>query len=579
MGEQRNYGNAVPVIILWLIIISLYYFYNEPETLDFSLLLLGSGGLVGMILFMVTYTSDDEDKQSKLWGLRPLVERWPAVQKPEGHVHFRTKMAWVIVILIMYFIMTNVAIYGLSAQKIDLFSDFRAIMAGASGSLMHLGIGPIVTASIIMQLFTGAKIINLDLKKMDHKALYQGVQKVVVVVMIFIEAIPQTYGYLVPSADFLNLVGGDTVAKGLIVGQLFIGSYLVFLMDEVVSKWGIGSGVSMFIAAGVSQAIFTGTFNWYPSPNSEDLAGRLMAADVAKNCPSGTLPKTWYILTNISAQQVSSQGFESIFLAPPNPIIALLGTLVIFFIVAYAESMRVELPLAHGTARGARGRYPIRLIYTSNIPVILMSALLANVNMFSLLFWSHPSMKNWPILGHNAWLGSFEPGSSSPSMGLAWYLSRPNGVYSWLLPILNPQQYPYTAGHETWQVAIHALVYLGVMIGGSIMFAKFWIETTDMGPDAVARQIESSGMQIPGFRRDPRILRKVLERYIPVVTVISGAFVGGLAAAADMIGTVGNTSGTGVLLTVGIMIQLYEAIGREQMIEMHPVLRGFFGEE
>src|SRR2546427_6861603 len=91
--------------------------------------------------------------------------------------------------------------------------------------------------------------------------------------------------------------------------------------------------------------------------------------------------------------------------------------------------------------------------------------------------------------------------------------------------------------------------------------------TTDMGPGYVAKPIESSGMQIPGFRRDPRILRRVLDRYIPVVAVISGASVGALAAGADMIGTVGDASGTGVLLSVGIMIQMYEGIGRERSEE------------
>jgi len=100
-----------------------------------------------------------------------------------------------------------------------------------------------------------------------------------------------------------------------------------------------------------------------------------------------------------------------------------------------------------------------------------------------------------------------------------------------------------------------------------------------MGAESVANQIQRSGMQIPGFRRDPRVLRRVLERYIPIVTVLSGAIVGALAAGADLIGTTGNASGTGVLLTVGILIQFYEAMGREQMMEMHPVMRGFFGEE
>jgi len=111
------------------------------------------------------------------------------------------------------------------------------------------------------------------------------------------------------------------------------------------------------------------------------------------------------------------------------------------------------------------------------------------------------------------------------------------------------------------------------------LFAKFWIETTNMGPKDVAKQIQSSGMQIPGFRRDPRVLKKVLERYIPVVTVIGGFTVGALAGFADVIGTVGNASGTGVLLTVGIIIRLYEDIAKEQAMEMHPVLRGFFGNE
>ena len=97
--------------------------------------------------------------------------------------------------------------------------------------------------------------------------------------------------------------------------------------------------------------------------------------------------------------------------------------------------------------------------------------------------------------------------------------------------------------------------------------------------ESVAKQIQGSGMQIPGFRRDPRIVEKVLERYIPTVTVFSGAVVGFLAAGADMIGTVGQSSGTGVLLTVGIMIRMYEQIGKEQMMEMHPVLRSFFGED
>ena len=511
-----------------------------------------------------------EEKKSRLYALKPLIERWPAVTKPEGHVNFRTKILWTLICLIFYFILTNVMIYGLSSFTIDLFEQYRFIMAGASGSIMHLGIGPIVTASIILQLFVGAKIIKLDLTKKEDKAIYQGSQKVLVIVMIFVEAIPQIFGYLSPSDAFVGMVGGN-LANAIIIIQLVIGALLVFFMDELISKWGIGSGISLFIAAGVSQAIFTGLFSWLPV-HGGGWGGWSLA-----NPPAGVIPGTYYYATELTLSDMTSWGYQTVFIGSPrigyeNAIVPLIGTILIFFIVVYVESSRIELPLAHGKVRGARGRYPIRLIYASNIPVILMSALLANISMFSMLLWR----SNLPLIGNQWWIGKFpEYGGTQAIGGGAWYLSSPGGVNHWLMPILAGGD----GTHSSLQFALKVIIYLAIMIIGSILFAKFWIETTDMGPSAVARQIQSSGMQIPGFRRDPRVLRKVLERYIPVVTVIGGAAVGALAGFADCVGTVGRASGTGVLLTVGIIIRLYEDIAKEQAIEMHPVLRGFFGNE
>src|SRR3989454_1122209 len=528
----------------------------------------------------------EEKKKSRLYALKPLTDRLPAVTRPEGHVHFRTKMFWVLAILVLYFAMTNIFIYGLDrANVIDFFSSLRAILAGAQGSLMHLGIGPIVTASIIMQLFAGAKIINLDLQDDEDKSVYQGTQKFLVILMIFVEAVPQVFGFLTPATGFVSALDGSflfgLISKGrgtslaqiLIVIQFSAGSYLVFLMDEVVSKWGSGSGISLFIAGGVAQQISTGTFNGEPSQ-----AGGAV--------PAGTIPKTVYYLQHYSGSQLAGGGIEQIMVQPPNPLIALIGTVAIFLIVAYVESTRIELPLAHGMARGARGRYPIRLMYASNIPVILVAAVLANVSMFSLLFWQHPE---WPLVGHASWIGAYPDPTdirvtggqiqrTTPIGGLAYYFSNVNGVQDWLLPLFNPSRYDvYLRGLQYWQVFLHILVFLAVFIGGSVMFAKFWIMTTNMGPEDVARQIESSGMQIPGFPRGPPNPRRAACPDNPPGAVVFWASVGGLAAGAALIGTVGNASGTGVPLTVGILIQLDEAIGREQMMEMHPALRQVFG--
>ncbi len=516
------------------------------------------------------------ETRSSLYALKPLIERWPAIRKPEGHVSFKTKLMWTTTCLVLYFVLANITLFGVSESQLDLFAGFRAILAGASGTIVHLGIGPIVTGSIVMQLFTGAKIINLDLTKAEDKAIYQGTQKILVVLFIFVESIPQVFGFLEPDDRLIAQIG-TLGARTVIISQLAIGSVIVFLMDELITKWGIGSGISLFIAAGVSQALFTGTLNWQPVTPGE-------AYNPINNPPIGTLPMVLYVFTSRDiGSMVHGGGFEQIFIgnqAFPNPVLTFFGTIAIFLFVVYAEASRVELPLAHGRVRGARGRYPLRLIYASNIPVILIAALIANINIFSLLLWQHPTFSQIPFIGHAWWIGTYAPGSTQPIAGGAWYLSTFNGLGGWFLPLFDNARYGLAAaGHGPLQIFIKIVVYMTLFVGGSIMFAKFWVETTNMGPEKVAKQIEASGMQIPGFRRDPRVLQKILGRYIPTITVIGGATVGALAAIADMIGTVGQASGTGLLLCVGILMRTYEQVAKEQAMEMHPVLRGFFGAE
>ena len=567
-------------LIGWLALTATAVWYVRPnawggydEGVGFFLVgivLLGFAAAATLTCFMWS-----GDKSSRLYALSRFVDVYPTITKPERHVRFNEKMWTTTFVLIIYFAMTNVMLYGLSGQALDLFSGFRSIMAGASGTIMHLGIGPIVTGSIIMQLFAGAKIIRLDLSNSEDKAMYQGVQKLLVLIMIPIESIPQTYGFLDPQ-EFLIDSYGIGWANFVIVAQLFAGSYLVFLLDELVSKWGIGSGMSLFIAAGVAQSTFVGTLS--PLPVTKGLGYSL------SNPPSGTLPMIFYMFREATNyEMISSNGFETILLTHVNPLAALFSSVVVFLVVAYAESSKLELPLTHGKVRGHRGKYPIRLVYASNIPVILMAALLANINMFTLLFWSHPTLSQTPLLGRNGagslskYIGTYEQGQTTASGGFAWYASMVNGVNDWLLPLLNQQGDVF--GHSLSQIMVHVVFYVILMTVGSMIFAKFWIDTTNMGTKDVAKQIERTGMQIPGFRKNPKVLEKILENYIPPVTYFSGAFVGLLAAGADLLGTVGNATGTGLLLAVGIILRTYEQIQKEQAMEMHPMIRQFFGAE
>ena len=481
----------------------------------------------------------------------PVLSRMPVVERPAGHVPFKRKLTWTAGILIVYFFLTNINPFGLAVgQGSDFFGQFRSVLAGSSGSLLQVGIGPIVTASIVLQLLGGANLLGLDTDDPRDQVLYQGLQKLLVVIVTALTAAPMVFtGQFLPADPAVGqaLGIGTFGVKSLIFVQIFVGGVLLLFMDEIVSKWGVGSGVGLFIIAAVSQQIVGGFFSF------SALGARGFFAN-------------WYSIATGGTQLGSpftSAGLESLLFAPGN-ILALFTTVFIFGIVVYAESVRVEIPLSHARVKGARGRFPVKLIYASVLPMILVRALQANIQFVGQLLSSQ-----WA--GMPAWLGVYGE-QGQPTSGLFYYLN----------PIQQPEQWMWFRGAATgepWMIAIRLAIDLTFMIVGGAIFAIFWVETTGMGPEATAKQIQNSGMQIPGFRRNPQVVEKVMERYIPQVTVIGGALVGFLAVMANLLGTIGSVSGTGLLLAVSITYKLYEEIAEEQLMEMHPMMRQMFGNE
>ncbi|HHQ44596.1 MAG TPA: hypothetical protein ENN13_00475, partial [Candidatus Altiarchaeales archaeon] len=280
--------------------------------------------------------------------LRPLIKHLPEVDIPKRKVPFKEKLYWTGIILLLFFIMGVIYPYQVSpellAEKISGFDTMTMIFASSIGSIISVGIGPIVTSSIILQLLSGADMIKIDLHTKEGKALFQGTQKILTVVLAFFEAGALVY--------FTGMVSG-TGLIAFTVFQIALGSILLMFMDEVVSKWGIGSGISLFIAGGVSQTIITGSIN----PMRE--AGLFVGA----------------IPSFIQTMMAGSMNFAIIF--------PLIGTILIFLVTAFCESMRLEIPLSYGGVRGIGGRFPLKFFYVSNIPVILAAALLANIRMWT----------------------------------------------------------------------------------------------------------------------------------------------------------------------------------------------------
>ena len=470
--------------------------------------------------------------------MEPLLAAMPAVRSPEGHVHFKNKLLWTLGILILYFVLTNIPLFGIAPSSQDLFEAWRALLAGASGSIVHLGIGPIVTASIVLQLLKGADILHIDTSEPRGQVMYMGLQKILIIVMIIIEAAPNLVGgFLQPDPVIASqFFGGNLFAVSFIIFlQICIGGVLIFLMDEVVTKWGIGSGVGLFIIAGISQALVNGFINWAP---------------VTDQYPVGFFPRLIQIA-------IDGGNFLQYF---GTDLLAFVTTIAIFLIIVYVESTRIEIPLAHAQIRGARARFPVKLIYASVLPMILVMVLLANIQMLG-MFLSNVGITIF---------GTYD--GSTPL----------NGIMYFLAPINNPSDWMWwmsDVGHAPWEVLLRLGINMVFMVVGGAIFALFWIKTAGLDSKDVARQIQMSGMSIPGYRRNPQVLEKYLDRYIPRVTIIGGVFIGILSVVASLFGVIGSVSGPGLLLTVSITYRLYEEIASQQIMEMYPFMRTFFGKE
>ncbi len=458
--------------------------------------------------------------------LKTLISNFPEVAKPlQKKLSFKEKLKWTLIILVIFFVMSLVPLFGLGKNELQRF-EFLSIILGASfGSILSLGIGPLVTASIVLQLLNGSGIIKFDLTSSEGKKTFQGIQKLLgVFFVIFESAIYVFMGGLAPDPA---LAGTSlfTQLEFVLVFQLILGGLLIMFMDEVVSKWGFGSGISLFIAAGVSQEIFIRALSPLPSPTNPDIS-------------TGAIPA---LFQSLSAGDPQTAGLM---------LASIVFTIAVFVICVYAQAMKVEIPLSFGRVRGYGVRWPLSFMYTSNIPVILVAALLANIQLWARL------LQNWgyPVLG------TFSA-SGNPISGLVTWIVNPNIVKSVI------------TGSLSLAIVWQAVVYIFIMMVGAVIFSWFWVQTAGMDAASQAKQIMSSGLQIPGFRKDPRIIERVLNRYISPLTIMGGMTVGFLASFADLTGALSR--GTGILLAVMIVYKLYEDIAKQHMMDMNPLLRKF----
>jgi preprotein translocase subunit SecY len=471
----------------------------------------------------------------------------PSIKSPAKPLSLREKMMWTVGILAVYFLLYNTYVYGVSAAQISqpLEQLISIIFAARIGSLITVGISPIVLSSIVLQLLSGSDILKIDMNDMAQKARFQTLQKTAAIAIAVIESI------IYVSTSYVTVASPAYV--GIVTIQLIIGALIIIMLDEMMTKYGITSGINLFIASGVSYAIIAGTVGII-------------------------IPEA------ITAIQSGGTSAISSALLAFGPLIF---SILVFLVSIYAYETKVELPLAFEQLRGVGGRLPIPFLYVSVLPVILASSLelsltvwlrflngvtgsLGNIAKFIALYSNVSSTggTSLQLTGGLAYLIS--PSFPLPYSGAYGGVGGYADYISYFLTTDTAKLYMPWGGFVFIPEWIHVIIYVLALVVLCVVFGKFWIEMTGQSPKNMAEQLGEMGWQIPGFRRDPRIVESVLNKYIPTITVLGSIFVGLLAALATLSGAVG--SGMGILLTVGIIYMVYQQLEQERLYDTYPIL-------
>ncbi|MBS3079222.1 preprotein translocase subunit SecY [Candidatus Pacearchaeota archaeon] len=448
-----------------------------------------------------------------------ILKNLPEVKGPvEKKLGFNVKLKWTLIVLIGFFVMETIALYGLESNSLQRFEYLEIIMGTSFGSIISLGIGPIVMASIILQLLVGSKILNIDTSSPEGKRFFQGLQKLLIFFFIIFESM------------IYVLMNGLQASPGyvpIVILQLILGGLAILFMDEVCNKWGFGSGISLFIAAGVGRRLITATFGFLGPEGNFQASGKAIALV-------------------ISLINGDSQGA---LLA----LAMIVSTIILFLIVVWAQSLKIEIPLSYDRLRGYSMKWPLQFFYASVIPVILTSALIANLQLFGGL------LQNW--IGHATILGDIQGG-------------RPvSGFLYWITPINIVER--LITGSWEWILTIQLFSHMIFYMFFAALFSVFWVKTSGMEASNQAQNILNSGLQIPGFRKDKRVLETILARYVMPLTVMGGLAIGLLASLADVLGSL--VAGTALLLGIMITFQFYQNISQQHAMDMNPALKKMMG--
>lgn len=455
--------------------------------------------------------------------VKPFAPYLPEVTGPKRKIAFNQKIMWTAVVLMIFLVMSEMPLYGIvSADTSDPLLWLRMMLASNRGTLMELGITPIMTSAMVFQLLSGTGLVQIDTNDKADRELLQASQKMLAIILSFGQATVYVMtGMYGPSASL-----GWGVCLLLIL-QLVVASIIVILLDELLQKgYGLGSGISLFVATNVCEQVVWKAF----SPNTIN-SGRgyeFEGAVVEFVYRMGTGRSKWTALVD-SFSRTSNPNMSQVVI-----------TAIVFLVIVYLQTLKLDLPVRSIKTRGPLGTFPVRLFYTSNTPIMLQNALTSNLFMISqMIFTRFPESLFSRIIG--TWDTRPLTGQLYAVGGIAYYMQPPQSF------------------REVVTDPLQLIVYVCYVVATCAVFSKTWVDISGTSPKDVARQFKDQGIAIATVREGSTY--RELKKIIPIAAALGGVFIGLIAVVSDLVGTLG--SGTGILLAATTIYGYYEAALKE----------------
>ncbi|TNJ30662.1 Sec61 alpha family protein [Giardia muris] len=458
--------------------------------------------------------------------LDPWARLLPRTDKAPKTLQFGQKCLYTFLALVIYLIASQIPLYGIhSSIRKDPLHWLRAVFASQRGSLMELGIGPSITASFFLKILVSAKILPFDRANEAEANAYGRVQTLIGTVVTFLQAALYVVAGIYGPVSQIGIINAIAI-----VFQLTLASVMVQTLDGMLENgWGVGSGVSLFTTANVCENIVWKSLSFFRinRGRGREFEGAILAAG-------------HYLLTEPNKLTALRLAFFRDGL--PN-LMNIIATICVFLAAIYLQGVRRNLRIQHVKAGpSVQQQFPIKLLYASSTPMMLLSTITSNVFMVSQALW-----RRFGNSIFTAALGTWRelesrPGQAVPTGGLAWVLAAP---YSFRSALLHP---------------LHTILHSIAIVSFSGLISKVWINFSGEGPKEVADMLESQGWCMPGHSIKGAMQRE-LNRYIPVAAVTGGVILGCLSLVADIFGAVG--SGSGILLAATSLVKIYEEFAKE----------------